>query len=450
MEKKRWIRLDNASNIFLAARNEVDTKVFRFSAHLTEAVDPASLQKALVKTYEAYPLFQNVLRRGVFWYYLEQTDQIPYIQTETSPPCTAIYHYDRKELLFRVIYSQNRIHIEVFHALTDGTGAMWFFEDLITEYTRLRHPEAFDREAKTSPRDKQDLEDSFNRYFKKKKKRRDWIPSRKPFEEAYEQADDIDKNLQPYEEQPKQKRVHRVKGTKTPDQRPRIIEMTAPVKEVLKLAKSQQVSLTLYLTAMFMIAVYEGIEDKQEEETVTVSIPVNLRQFYPSFSARNFFSTTLMAYTFKKDQPADIQDICQVIDQQLKKELQPEAIERRLKRFIGFEFHPAVRVVFRPVKDLVLKMVSLHTNRKITVAMSNLGRLALPEQVEPYVTNINFYTAVVRPQFCVNSYRDTLNILFTSPFVEMDIQRRFIRHLTQAGVPVQVDVNKVTKEEFEQ
>lgn len=449
MEKKNWVRLDNASNIFLAARTEVDTKVFRFSAHLTESIDPASLQKALLKTYESYPLFQNVMRRGIFWYYLEHTEKIPYVQPETLPPCTAIYHYDRKELLFRVIYNQNRIHLEVFHALTDGTGAMWFFEDLITEYTQLRHPEAFGEEAQRTPRQKQDLEDSFKRYFKKKKKERGAVPSRKPFEEAYKQADDIEKSLQPYEEQTKYKNIYRVKGTKTPDHRPRIIELQTPVKPVLALARSYNVSLTLYLTAIYMLSVYESIDDKKEEETVTVSIPVNLRQFYPSFSVRNFFSTTLMAYTFKKGQTIDIEEICSVIDKQLKKEIQPEAIEKRLKRFIGFEFHPAIRVVFRPVKDMLLKWVSLYTNRKITVAMSNLGRLGLPEVVEPYVDNIYFYTSVVRPQFCMNSYKDTLNILLTSPFIDTSIQKLFVRHLSEEGLKIQVDANKVIREEFD-
>ncbi|GAA0483152.1 alcohol acetyltransferase [Alkalibacterium indicireducens] len=449
MEKKNWVRLDNASNIFLAARTDVDTKVFRFTAQMSEKVDPASLQKALIKVYEGYPLFQNVMRRGIFWYYLEHTEKIPYVQPETMPPCTAIYHYDRKELLFRVIYNENRIHIEVFHALTDGTGAMWFFEDLITEYTRLRHPEAFGENSERTPRQKQDLEDSFNRYFRKKKKKRENVPTREPFEEAYKEADNIEKSLQPYEEQTHYSNVHRVKGTITPDHRPRIIEMTTQVKDVLALSKKHKVSLTLYLTAIFMISVYESIEEKKEEDTVTVSIPVNLRQFYPSFSVRNFFSTTLMAYTFKKNQPYNIEDICQEIDNQLKKEIKPEAIEKRLKRFIGFEFHPAIRVVFRPIKDLVLKWVSLYTNRKITVAMSNLGKLSLPEMVEPYVDNINFYTAVVRPQFCVNSYKDILNILFTSPFIETDIQKRFIRYLSSEGLDIQLDVNKVTSEEFE-
>lgn len=449
MEKRNWVRLDNASNIFLAARTDVDTKVFRFSAQFKDAIDPASLQKALIKTYRAYPLFQNVMRRGVFWYYLEHTERLPYIQPETMPPCTAIYHYDKKELLFRVLYNKNRIHLEVFHALTDGTGALWFFEDLLMEYTRLAYPKSFGDDAEVTPRQKQDLEDSFNRYFRKKKKKQDTVPSRKPFEKAYKEKEDIEKSLQPYEEQPKQKNIHRVSGTITPDHRPRIIEVQTSAKEALNIARSHGVSLTLYLTAVFMLSVYETIQEKKDETTVTVSIPVNLRQFYPSFSVRNFFSTTLMAYTFKKGEAVDIKEMCDTLDRQLKKEIQPEAIEKRLKRFIGFEFHPAVRVAFRPIKDLVLKWVNAYTNRKITVAMSNLGRLKLPEEIQPYVLNMNFYTAVVRPQFCMNSYGDTLNLLFTSPYVETDIQKSFIRHLTDQGLAVQVDANKVTREEQE-
>ena len=45
--RRRWVRLDNASNIFLAARSDVDTKVFRMGAELDHEVDPVLLQEAL-------------------------------------------------------------------------------------------------------------------------------------------------------------------------------------------------------------------------------------------------------------------------------------------------------------------------------------------------------------------------------------------------------------------
>ncbi len=144
MNRKKWVRLDNASNIFLAAMTNSDTKVFRMSAELTDAVDPLLLQRALDEVYENYVLYHSVLRRGFFWYYLEESDLKPKVTADTLPPCAQIYHFDRKELLFRVFYNQNRVHLELFHALSDGTGALWFFEDLLKAYIMLRHPEAFE------------------------------------------------------------------------------------------------------------------------------------------------------------------------------------------------------------------------------------------------------------------------------------------------------------------
>lgn len=66
MDNKNWIRLDNASNIFVAARNDTDTKVFRLTAVMKEQIKENFLQQALIKTYNEYPLFHNVLRRGFF------------------------------------------------------------------------------------------------------------------------------------------------------------------------------------------------------------------------------------------------------------------------------------------------------------------------------------------------------------------------------------------------
>jgi hypothetical protein len=41
--RRAWVRLDNASNIFLAARSDADPKVFRISAEMDHEVDPQLL-----------------------------------------------------------------------------------------------------------------------------------------------------------------------------------------------------------------------------------------------------------------------------------------------------------------------------------------------------------------------------------------------------------------------
>lgn len=448
MEKKKWVRLDNASNIFLAARNEIDTKVFRLSAEMTERVDPILLQSALVSTYKAYPLFHNVLRRGVFWYYLEERSGTPRVKPETGPPCAPLYHYDKREFLFRVLYYKDRIHLEVFHALTDGTGALWFFEDLLSEYVRLRQAKSLESLDRPARREKADLEDSFKRYFSKKKTYAELEASIEPLKKYKEEelADDADL----LEQEPKKAAVYRIKGEKTADHRQRVIEMSVPLKEALDLARGKEVSLTIYLTALYMLAVYQAKENTSEEVTVTTSIPINLRQFFPSVSVRNFFSTTIVSYTFKPAQPDYLDDVCDKLTRQFKSQLQKKALEKRLKRFIQFEFNPLARITPRPIKDGVLKLVNVLNNKHITVAMSNLGRVQLPKGMEQYVKQTFFYTAAVRPQFCLLSYQDVLTISFTSPFVETDIHREFVRLLTERQVEVIMDVNKVTREEMEE
>lgn len=144
MTRRVWVRLDNASNVFLAARSATDSKVFRLGAELDHEVIPGLLQEALDATYDRYRLYHAVLRRGVFWYYLQDSDLRPLVTADELPACAPIYQQDRRHLLFRVSHHRRRITLEVFHALSDGAGALWFLSDLVTAYVRLRHPDSVD------------------------------------------------------------------------------------------------------------------------------------------------------------------------------------------------------------------------------------------------------------------------------------------------------------------
>ena len=64
------------------------------------------------------------------------------VKKEKKPPCSRLYIPDKKSLLFEVSYYKNRINFEVYHALTDGTGAMHFLRQLVSLYLRKSHPEA--------------------------------------------------------------------------------------------------------------------------------------------------------------------------------------------------------------------------------------------------------------------------------------------------------------------
>ena len=64
-------------------------------------------------------------------------------------------------------YYKNRINFEVYHALTDGTGAMNFLSELVQNYLILAHPAAdlpwVEQIEETTPGAQE--EDSFSQYY---------------------------------------------------------------------------------------------------------------------------------------------------------------------------------------------------------------------------------------------------------------------------------------------
>ncbi|SDL73799.1 hypothetical protein [Tessaracoccus oleiagri] len=449
--RRPWVRLDNAANIFLAARSDVDSKVFRLAAELDEEVDPATLQEALDRVFAQYPLFQAVLRQGVFWYYLQQSELRPVVAEEQGPPVQHLYHHERHELLFRVLYRGRRVSLEVFHALTDGTGALWFFEDLLTEYVGLRHVDEF--RAAASDVKQGFTVDAFTHWFRSGS-------GSVPFEEdATAAVESRTTELPPEAEAPagreqrrrrhRRRDVLRIRGTHTPDLRTRVVELTMPVKPVLALARTEGVSLTIYLLAVFFEAIRATRLPAGTTRTITCSVPVNLRQFFPTESGRNFFATTMLAHTYTGDEEEDsVSAVCRELDRQFKQVLTKDGLARKIRRLVRFERNPALRVVPRPLKDLILATVNSWGNQGITLAISNLGRVALPEPVAVHVGRLYLQVAAVRPQFGAVSHGDLLTVSFTAPFVETDYQAAFVRHLTGAGVPVEVNASRVTAGEL--
>jgi len=467
MTRRTWVRLDNASNIFLAARTDTDPKVFRISAELDHEVDADRLQQALDLTYDRYRLYHAVLRSGIFWYYLQDSDLRPVVTGDDRFTCAPIYQPDRRTLLFRVMHHRQRVILEIFHALSDGTGALWFLSDLVAAYIRLgRHGEGSGSPAvEMPPEPTHELTtDSFAHYFRRHRwRRRDRdddtdkaIDDDSAFVAAASSAVPTVEEVKP--PSPRRftdivrgprgwQKVHRVRGTRTPDNRPRLVELTVSTPELLALARAEGVSLTMYLTAVFFEAIRRSSGDLGTSRTMVASVPVNLRQFFPSTSARNFFATIRVAHTFGEGAD-DLGSMARELDRQFRPEATPDALEQRLRRLIHFERMVVLRIVPRPLKDLILGWLNLASNRGLTVAVSNLGRVTLPEVADPHVRRMLFHVSAVRPQFCAMSHGDQLTISFTSPFVETDHVREFARLLTQQGIAVTVATTRVTEDEL--
>lgn len=416
--KIRWARLDNASKIFPPTITNRDTKVFRLYCELTEEVDPQILQEAVMPTLESFPLYRSILRRGAFWYYFESSDLEPVVEEESKPICAPLYLKEEKSLLFRVIYYKNRISVEIFHALSDGAGAIWFFETLIYHYMSLQHkddlPSDFPKLSHKASMS-QKMDDSFEKTYYKKRAA---------------ESEDRKTSVKAYQ----------LRGVKVEENRTKLVEGTLSVKKVLALAHEYDTTLTIFMTALYFYAINKDMPSKMRKYPVVLQVPINLRQFFESSTARNFFGTMNIQYDFST-QSHELQDIIHAVSESFKRELTRDKINNHLDKLMSLEKNPLARMIPLPVKDLALKIANRIKDRQITSSISNVGRIIMPKEFEPFIHKFSVFVSARRPQIVLCSYMDQLVVSFISPYHDTDLQRTYFQFLTDKGIEIGISSN---------
>lgn len=416
MEKgySKWRKLDNAALAFPLVTGKNDTRVFRFYCQLKETVDGEVLQQALDQTMKKYPLFQAVLRKGLFWFYLERRDIHATVKQEKRPPCSSLYIPDKKSLLFQVSYHNNRMNFEVFHGLTDGTGAMNFLEELVQNYLILAHPETelprVEHEEEITPGDQE--EDSFSQYY----------------------SSEIPRNKE------KKPAAVKLKGEKLVHSDMDITEVILNVKETLAKARSYGVSITILLTAMLLCSIKEEIPRNRQKRPVTLMIPVNLRNYFPSQSMGNFFGWIEVGYVFEEN--TSFEEVLFSVKQQFQEQLQKDKIAMNMNGYVRIEKNPFVRAVPLEIKKFFLMAGANLGSRSITAVYSNIGIIRLPEEYKEYIERFGIFASTDSLQLCSCSYGNQLVLGFTSKIPDDSIQRNFMKMLKKEEISYKEEKNE--------
>ena len=409
----KWRKLDNAALAFPLVTGKNDTRVFRFYCQLKEEVAGEVLQTALDQTMEKYPLFQTVLRKGLFWFYLEHRELRALAVPETEPPCSRLYIPDKKTLLFQVSYYKNRINFEVFHALTDGTGAMHFLQELVQNYLILAHPQAglprIETAEETTWGDQE--EDSFSQYY----------------------SSDMPRDKE------KKKPAVKLKGEKLLHSDMHITEIGIPVKEIHAKAKSYGVSITVLLTAMMLCAIHEEVPRSRQNRPVALMIPVNLRNYFPSQSMANFFGWIEVGYTFTDH--TVFTEVLQAVKDQFKQELVKEKIAMHMNGYVRLEKNPLVRAVPLEIKKYFLMVGAELGSRSITAVYSNIGIVRFPEEYQKFIERFGIFASTDSLQMCSCSYGDAMTLGFTSKIPDNSIERNFLRMLKEEEISCREERN---------
>lgn len=421
--KLRWLRLDNAAKIYPAARRNNWSNVFRLSATLKEPVDTAVLQTALDVTVRRFPSIAARLRRGVFWYYLQQLDRAPAIREESSYPLTRMSRQEMRRCAFRVIVYEKRIAVELFHSLTDGNGALVFLKSLVAEYLQQKYGVRIPAEHGVLGRLEEpscsELEDSFQKYG-------GTVQASRKGNDAW-----------------------RLSGTPEKDDFLSLTCFQLPGDRVLEKAHEYGVSVTTFLCAAVMMALQrlqiQQVPNQLRRKSIKVLIPVNLRSLFPSKTLRNF-----AMYTTPEILPRlgyyEFSEICQVVRHRMGLEITPKFMSTMIATNISSERILAVRVIPLFLKNIIMKAIFDSVGeRKSCLSLSNLGKIRLPEQMQPYVERFDFILGVqaTAPYNCgVISYGDSLYMNFIRNIREPALEAQVYQVLREQGIPVQVQSNR--------
>lgn len=416
----RWRRLDNTAKIFPVIANEHLSNVFRISMTLNEEIVPEVLQQALEEVLPWFQGFRVKLRKGFFWYYFESNRRNPEIEKEATYPCKYIDPHSNQMFLFRVSYYQNRINLEVFHALADGLGAVNFIRELVYRYLQLLNGEERDV-AGPSDSCMTKVEDSYVKNYRKTKKAR--YDSRRAFH--------IKEELLPLDEE------NILHG----------YVKLGPLKDVCKEAG---VSITKYLTACLIWSIYEEyIHGQPMTEHIGVNLPVNLRAFFDSETTANFFAVSCIEF-LSKEEHVTFEDVLAVVCRQMEEKITREKMEETISFNVSNEKKWYVRIVPLPIKWVAVNVIFRRNDRAHTITLSNIGPIKVEPEYRDAIRQCHLIIGVSKRQpikCAVCAYGDDIIVSFTSVYGDTKVQDRFFGFLQDKKIPVELESNGIAKKE---
>lgn len=417
------MRLDNAAKIYPAARRKNWSNVFRQSVTLYEDVDVEILKASLDVVVKRFPSIAAKLRKGAFWYYLQEVETAPEITQEYSYPLTFMSNDEMRKCALRVIVYNNRIAVEFFHSLTDGTGALIFLKNLVAEYLERKHNinvpfEYGILDRKAQPTD-EELEDCFP-------KNAGNVPLSRKDTNAWHMY-----------------------GEKQKDGFLNLTCFKIPVDEAIQLAHKYNSTLTVFLSAVMMQALInlqsEKIPSVKRQKLIKLLIPVNLRNLYGSNTLRNFAMYTIPEVDPRLGEYA-LEEICEIIKHKMGTEFTKKHMSRVIATNVNDERNPLVRIIPLPLKNAVMKAIFDSVGeKKSCLTLSNIGKVTVPQNMASYIERFDFILGVQAdaPYNCgMLSFGETIYINFIRNIKDAELERHFFAVLQDLGVTVTVESNQ--------
>lgn len=414
-----WSKLDNVAKLYALVSSSRATNVFRLSVKMKETVQPTVLLEAVKAALIEMPSFNVRLRSGLFWYYFDMNLQNPRIRKEYTYPCSKLTKFTNNNYLFGITYYEKLIHLEVFHVLADGSGATQFLKVILYHYIKRLYPECMTEPLfldEQSPSSLAVNEDSFLKI----------------------------KSDAPSKVIPQTSVAYKIQGIKKRPQELKVIHGIMSAKQVIEVAKRYNVTVSSFVCAVLIEAIYkQNYQFNHDYHPITVTVPIDLRGRFDSYTLRNFFSNINVSVTPTSD--LTFETLLQKVSKQLDEGQKPETIDRKINDNVSAQKNMMIRFVPLMIKNMVMRHIYHQADKGVTTTVSNLGRVKFPKALESYIEEVRVMLPVTphQPIRCgVVSCQDRFVITFTSSLEETDIQRYFLRFMKKYGIEITISCNE--------
>lgn len=424
-----WLRLDNSAKIYPLLMSDTNQNMFRLNAELYEDIKPDILLSALIAVMPRFPMLTMTLKKGLFWYYLEENHEIPEVYAEPPIMLDTLNQDDYHGYNFRIMYYGMRISADFYHILCDGGGGVEFFSCLIYHYLRLsgkpmdEHCPYIADISQISP--PSESEDSFAANYVKTPVR-DLDLNALKGELAYSMEGDY---------------FRRGKEAFT---------ILLDSQKVAEKAKSLNCSVTEYLGAQLMLACKDCMTDTAvKKDNFSLFLPVNIRKFYGSKSMRNFSMFARANMDMTQDN-VTISDCINNIHAALIIGTDKTEIDNKINSTVLPEHILPMRIAPLWLKRLIFKIGNIIFGKaKKSASLSNMGILRIPT-LEPYVKYLTFQmntNKLVRLNVTVGSFNNCMAISFFHNIKNGLAPRKFARLLMADGLELTARSNEWSAKE---
>ena len=179
---------------------------------------------------------------------------------------------------------------------------------------------------------------------------------------------------------------------------------------------------------------------KERKKPIVIAIPVNLRNYYPSYTVRNFFNAVNISYKYSGE---SLEEIIKVVNAEFKKNLDKENVKNKMNNMAILEDIFILRLIPIFIKDFILRYAYKWTDFYQTMTLSNIGIIEVPKIYQDYIDYFDVFISTSKIQICMCSYLDKLLLSFSSQFINSEIEKNFFRYLINEGVNITINTNKI-------